>query len=70
MSVGVFSLLATSVTGGGGVREGSDEYDPNKANITVSTLDKGIGMGWLNNAAQEFEAIEDAVLTKFRNTYS
>lgn len=57
MSVGVFSLLATSVTGCGGVREGSDEYDPNKANITVSTLDKGIGMGWLNNAAQEFEEL-------------
>lgn len=57
ISTGALFLLATSISGCGGVNESGEDYDPTKANITVATLDKGIGVEWLNNAAQAFEEL-------------
>ena len=49
-------LLASCLIGCGGVHEGEQE-DPDKANLTVATLDKGIGTAWLTTAAEEFMKI-------------
>ena len=50
------SMVAVTITGCRAHR-GEDGDDPTKANITVATLDKGIGTQWLYNAAAEFEEL-------------
>ena len=50
------SMVAVTITGCR-ARRGEDGDDPTKANITVATLDKGIGTQWLYNAAAEFEEL-------------
>ena len=50
------SMVAVTITGCR-ARQGEDGDDPTKANITVATLDKGIGTQWLYNAAAEFEEL-------------
>ncbi len=49
--------LITSACAGRKRRGDDDQEDPTKANITVGTLDKGIGTAWLENAAKEFEEL-------------
>lgn len=56
LSLSISALLMTSLTGCLGRREG-DEENKTKANITVATLDKGIGTTWLTNAASMFEEL-------------
>ena len=56
LSLPIASLLMTSITGCMGRKEGSKE-DKTKANLTIATLDKGIGTTWLTNAATMFEEL-------------
>lgn len=55
----LLGLIITGMTGCVGHKHGGDDddEDPTKANITVATLDKGIGTAWLENAAREFEEL-------------
>lgn len=54
LGLSLTTLLMTSLTGCLGRREGGGE-DNTKANLSVATLDKGIGTTWLTNAAAIFE---------------
>lgn len=49
----IFALLTTSLVGCGG----KSEEDKTKVNLSVATLDKGIGTTWLTNAAAMFEEL-------------
>ena len=55
----IYSLVATFAAAsliGCGKKAGSQD-DPNKANLHVRTLNKGIGIKWLQNAAKMFEEL-------------
>ena len=56
LSLSISALAVTSLTGCLGRREGGEE-DNTKANLSVATLDKGIGTAWLTNAATMFEEL-------------
>ena len=49
-------LLTPVLAGCGGEKAGEDD-DPNKANLHIGTLDKGIGTTWLTEAASMFEEL-------------
>ena len=55
----LLGLVISGLTACTGHKHGGDDddEDPTKANITVATLDKGIGTAWLENAAREFEEL-------------
>ncbi len=58
LATSALSLVITGMTGCAGRKRNTDgDEDPTKANITVATLDKGIGTAWLENAAREFEEL-------------
>ena len=53
----ILTLLMTAVTGCHLGRKEGGEEDDGMAHVTVATLDKGIGMTWLTNAASMFEEL-------------
>ena len=52
----LLATLSTASLVGCGKKTGSQD-DPNKANLHVRTLNKGIGITWLKNAAKMFEEL-------------
>ncbi|MBO6280531.1 MAG: extracellular solute-binding protein [Bacilli bacterium] len=56
LTLSSIALISTALSGCGGKKAGADD-DPNKANLHIGTLDKGIGTTWLTNAAAAFEEL-------------
>ena len=57
----LIGTIAGAILAGCGKKKVANDDDPTKANLHVRTLNKGIGMQWLKNAAAMFEeAYKDA----------
>lgn len=54
--VPLLAAISGALLGGCGKKKISGNDDPTKANLHIRTLNKGIGIQWLKNAAELFEA--------------